>query len=71
VAWNSAQQRTSLQESDSMFKLRNELLRTNGTIFGHIVKDIKKVILRGRKITENLPSAHECELEVSPSSFCV
>jgi hypothetical protein len=27
--------------------------------------------LSGRKITEDVPSAHQCEPGASPSSFCV
>jgi hypothetical protein len=70
VPWISAQQRAALQEPDAMFKLRNELLRTSGTIVGYVVEDGKEIILRGGKITENMPSAHEGEPGVSPSSFC-
>jgi hypothetical protein len=71
VARNSAQQWAFLQESDAIFKVRNELFCPNGTIFSYVVEDCEQVILSGRKIAEDVPSAHECEPGASPSSFCV
>src|SRR5437870_9318119 len=70
VARNPTQHWASLQECNAIFKVRNELFCANGTIFGYVVEDGKKVILCGRKIAENMPSAHECELGVSSSASC-